>query len=61
MESIINAVTGFWSGIDQYILAVLAILGGFSVLARLTPSQADDKFVQKAIDFINALGLTKKK
>ena len=61
MESIINAVTGFRSGIDQYIVALLAILGGFSVLAKITPSQADDKFIQKAIDFINTLGLTKKK
>lgn len=61
MESVINAVTGFWSGIDQYIVAVLAILGGFSVLAKLTPTEADDKFVQKAINFVHALGLTKKK
>lgn len=61
MESVINAVTGFWSGIDQYIVAVLAILGGFSVLAKLTPSEADDKFIQKIINVINTLGLTKKK
>jgi hypothetical protein len=61
MESVINAVTGFWSGVDQYILAVLAILGGFSVLAKLTPSEADDKFIQKIINIINTLGLTKKK
>lgn len=61
MDSIINAVTSFWSGIDQYIVAVLAILGGFSVLAKLTPTEADDKLVQKAINFVHALGLTKKK
>jgi len=61
MESVINAVTGFWSGVDQYILAVLAILGGFSVLAKLKPSEADDKFIQKIINIINTLGLTKKK
>lgn len=61
MDSIINAVTSFWSGIDQYVVAVLAILGGFSALAKLTPTQADDKFIQKAIDFIHLLGLTKKK
>lgn len=61
MESVINSVTGFWSGIDQYIVAVLAILGGFSVLAKLTPSEADDKFIQKIINVINTLGLTKKK
>ena len=61
MESVINAVTGFLSSIDQYVVAVLAILGAFSGLAKLTPTQADDKFLQKAIDIIHLLGLTKKK
>ena len=61
MDSIINSVQNIWGQLDGIILAILAILGGFSVLAKLTPSQADDKFIQKAIDFINMLGLTKKK
>lgn len=61
MESVINAVQNIWGQLDGIILAILAILGGFSVLAKITPSEADDKFIQKAIDFINLLGLTKKK
>ena len=49
-----------WNQVDGIIVAILAILGGFSVLARLTPTEADDKFIQKVINFINALGLAKK-
>jgi hypothetical protein len=61
MESVISTVQNVWGQLDGIILAILAILGGFSVLAKLTPSQVDDKLIQKAIDFINLLGLTKKK
>lgn len=61
MESVISTVQNVWGQLDGIILAILAILGGFSVLAKLTPSQVDDKLIQKAIDFINVVGLTKKK
>lgn len=61
MESVINAAQSIWGQLDGIILAILAILGGFSVLAKLTPSEVDDKIIQKAVDFINMLGLTKKK
>jgi len=54
-------IQGIWSQIDGIVVAILAILGGFSVLAKLTPTEVDDRFIQKIIDVINALGLTKKK
>lgn len=40
--------------------AVLAILGGFSIIAKLTPTEADNAFIDKIIGIIHALGLTKK-
>jgi len=40
--------------------AVLVILGGFSVIAKLTPTEADNKLIDKIIGVIHAIGLTKK-
>jgi hypothetical protein len=42
------------------VAAVLSILGGFSIIAKLTPTQADDKIIQAILNFIHALGLSKK-
>jgi len=61
MESIINAFQSIFSRLDEITIAVLAILGGFSALAKVTPTQADDKFFQKILDFVHLFGLTKKK
>lgn len=58
MESIIALLGSAWGSIDQYVTAVLAILGGFSILAKITPTDKDDKFWAKAINFV---GLAKKK
>lgn len=46
--------------IQQIISAVLMILGGASIIAKMTPTEADNKFIQKIEDFIHALGLTKR-
>jgi len=46
--------------VTKYIPAALAFLGAFSILAKLTPSQADDKIVNFIYNIINKLGLTKK-
>lgn len=40
--------------------AILAILGAFSILAKLTPTKADDKIVDFLLKIVNTLGLTKK-
>lgn len=45
---------------DQILIAAFAVLGAFSAIAKLTPTEADDQVIQKAYDFIHALGLTKK-
>lgn len=44
----------------EVIQAVLAVLGAASIVAKLTPTQADDAFVDKILTVIHALGLTKK-
>lgn len=50
-------VTAHWSDI---VVAVLAVLGAFSAIAKLTPTEADDLIVQKLYNIIHGLGLTKK-
>lgn len=50
-------VTQNWG---EILVAVLAVLGAASAIAKLTPTQADDVVVQKLFDIIHALGLTKK-
>lgn len=40
---------------DNLIVGLLAVLGGFSQLAQLTPNKSDDALVQKALDFVNVL------
>ncbi len=44
----------------EILAAVLMILGGFSVLAKFTPTQADDKVLASILSVIHAIGLTKK-
>lgn len=56
MDVITNVLSWDWAGI---ITAVLAILGGFSALAKITPTQADDEVIDKIYKFINLLGLNK--
>ena len=40
---------------------ILALLGAFSLIAKLTPTKADDRVLEKLFKFIHFLGLTKKK
>lgn len=44
----------------EILLGLLQILGGFSILAKLTPTPKDDKLIDKVLAVIHALGLTKK-
>lgn len=45
----------------KVIEAVLMILGGFSIIARFTPTKVDDKIIDKILSFVHLLGLTKPK
>lgn len=44
----------------ELVQGVLAVLGGFSMLAKITPTPKDDRVIDKILGFIHLLGLTKK-
>lgn len=50
-------VTTHWA---ELVVAALAVLGAASAVAKLTPTESDDKVIQKLYDVIHALGLTKR-
>ena len=39
---------------------LLAVLGVFSIIAKLTPTEADNKLLDKVLGLVHLLGLTKK-
>jgi len=45
-----------WS---EVVVGILAILGGASVIAKLTPTDVDNKIIDKILTIIHKLGLTK--
>ena len=54
---LVNWLVAHWQEVGE---AVLAVLGAASMVAKLTPTEADDAVVQKVLDFVHMLGLTKK-
>lgn len=52
-----NWITSNWVDLIQ---AVLALLGAFSLIAKLTPTKSDDKIVDSVLRVIHTFGLTKK-
>ena len=53
----IEFITTHW---DQVIIAVLAVLGAASAIAKITPTEADDKVINSILKVVHGLGLTKK-
>lgn len=56
MESVMEVVNWTLGNMDTILTGVLSIVGGFSILAALTPNTADDAIVQKVLNVINFLG-----
>ena len=50
-------ITSNWA---EIVTVVLAVLGAASAIAKLTPTQADDKVIAAILKVIHAVGLTKK-
>jgi len=48
--------TNITSWVTGHIPQLLEIVGGFAVIATLTPNKVDDKILQVALDAINFLG-----
>ena len=46
-----------WADLIQILLAVLGL---FSIIAKLTPTQTDDKLLAKVYGIVHFLGLSKK-
>lgn len=57
MNDIIGWVIG---NIGTLVTGLLAVLGGFSILAKLTPTRKDDAALDAILKIIHTLGLTKK-
>lgn len=43
----------------KYAELILAVLGVFSIIAKMTPTQTDDKIVDFLLKIVHSLGLTK--
>jgi len=45
-----------WLTVENAIAMALALVGVAAVVARFTPNEADDRWVQNILDFINSIG-----
>lgn len=53
MSDIVSVITGNYVGI---ISAAASIVGGFAVIASMTPNKSDDRIVQIILDVVNFFG-----
>ena len=44
-----------WNNGQSVIEGLIAVVGGFAMLATLTPNKSDDAIVQRVLDMINFL------
>jgi 2,4-dienoyl-CoA reductase-like NADH-dependent reductase (Old Yellow Enzyme family) len=56
MQEYVNWITNNWSEILQI---VLQVIGAASIIVRLTPTEADNKALDKVIKVLQALSLYK--
>lgn len=54
---LINWLIAHWADVS---LAILAVLGAASAVAKVTPTESDDKVIAAILSVIHTLGLTKK-
>ena len=53
MSDMMNVITNNYAGI---ISAAASIIGGFAMIASMTPNKSDDRIVQMLLDIVNFLG-----
>ena len=56
VTGIIAWITANWANLG---LGIFSVLGGFSIIAKLTPTKADDAIVDTLLNIVHTLGLTK--
>lgn len=59
METLVNTVQWVVVHKTELTAIALSVFGVFSLVARITPTQADNKIVDKIYAFIHTLGMTK--
>ena len=59
MEALIQISKWVTANFGEVMGAFLMTLGAASIIARLTPTKADDKVIARILSFIHLLGLTK--
>lgn len=57
MGDVISYVQANW---DQLIVTVLAVLGAAALIARFTPTEADDKVIAALLKLVHGLAGTQK-
>lgn len=61
MEAVRGLVCGMEHGTaGQLLVLIPAVLGVFSVIARATPTKADNRVLKVLVQVVHALGLTKR-
>ena len=53
MSELVGLLTGNYV---EILSAVASIVGGFAIIASLTPNKSDDRIVQMILDVVNFLG-----
>ena len=53
MSELVSSVMGNYM---QILAAAASIVGGFAVIASLTPNKSEDRIVQMILDVVNFLG-----
>jgi len=61
METFTSAMAWVAANYDNVLIGVAAIVGGLSVIAKLTPTPKDDAILAKAVKVLDFLALNKQR
>ena len=59
MNTILESYNWFYGNASEILFAITSIVTGASVIAKFTPTQADDNFIAKVIKVIDFVALNK--
>lgn len=61
METVISAFGWITTNYNTVITAILAVIGGLSIIAKLTPTPKDDEILEKVVKVLDFLSLNKQR